>query len=93
MINLEDAFVLEKSTAQAMQQWLQENCVIDAQTVTSFAELYSDWLRWADAHRCYRSTGRRLAMILRYVGLKRCVLNSGRVRAYRGIALKAGGAK
>lgn len=93
MMNLENAFVLEKSTARAMQQWLQDNCAMDKQAVTPFAELHSDWLRWADAHESYRSTGRRLAMVLGYLGLPRCVVNSGNVRAYRGIALKAGGAQ
>lgn len=93
MMNLENAFVLEKSTARAMQQWLQDNCAMDEQAVTPFAELHSDWLHWADAHESYRSTGRRLAMVLGYLGLQRCVVSSGNVRAYRGIALKAGGAQ
>ena len=91
MQNLEDAFVLEKDTAKAMQQWLQEHCEQDGQAVTPFAALHADWLRWADAHHCRRSSTRRLAMALVYLGYPRCVVNSGRTRAYRGIALKAGG--
>jgi D-ribose pyranose/furanose isomerase RbsD len=31
-------------------------------------------------------------MALRFIGLKRCVIHSGKTRAYAGIALKAGGA-
>jgi hypothetical protein len=91
MQNLEDAFVLEKSTARAMARWLQERCEQDPQAVTPFAALHADWLRWADAHRCRRSSIRRLAMALVFLGYRRCVLRSGRTRAYRGIALKAGG--
>lgn len=88
MIYLEKAFVLEKSTARNMQQWLQDRCVLDEQAVTPFAQLRADWLCWADDHQRYRSTGRRLAMVLNHLGLPRCVLRSGTVRAYRGIALK-----
>ena len=71
MQNLEDAFVLDKSTAQAMQQWLLDHCVQDAQAVTTFAALRADWLGWADAHQRYRSSPRRLAMALVYLGFRR----------------------
>jgi len=91
MQNLEDIFVLEKGTARAIQQWLRERCVPDEQAVTPFAALHSDWLRWADTYECYRSSARRLAMALVHLGFHRCVVNSGRIRAYRGIALKQGG--
>ena len=91
MQNLEDAFVLEKSTARAMQQWLLEHCEQNGQAATPFAALHADWLRWAETHECFPSSARRLAMALVYVGFRRCVVSSGRVRAYRGIALKAGG--
>lgn len=92
MQNLEDAFVLEKDTAWAMQQWLLEHCVLDGQAVTPFAALHADWRQWADAHQCDQSSARRLAMALVYLGFPRCVVNSGRTRAYRGITLKQGGA-
>ncbi len=92
MQNLEDVFSLEKETAAAMQQWLLDNCLHDEQAVTPFADLHADWLSWADAHQRFRSSARRLAMVLVYLGFRRCVVNSGRVRAYRGIALRHGGA-
>ncbi len=92
MQNLEDAFVQDKGTARAMQQWLQDRCIKDRRAVTPFAALHADWIRWADAHDCYRSSPYRLATALVYLGFERCVLNGGRTRAYRGIALKQGGA-
>ena len=92
MINLEDAFTLEKSTARAMQEWLNTNCLLDETTITPFARLHADWIGWADQHERFRSTPRRLAILLGFLGLKRCVIHSGKTRAYQGIAIKQGGA-
>ena len=93
MNNLEDAFVLGKGTARAMQRWLQNNCVMSERSVTSFADLHADWLQWSDINDCCCSTARRLSIALGYLGLHRCVISAGNVRAYRGIALKSGAAK
>ena len=86
LITLPDAFVLEKSTAHAMQEWLRECCIFTDQT-TAFSDLHSHWRGWAEARDHYRSTPRRLAMAMRHLGLQPCVLHSGKTRAYRGIAL------
>lgn len=85
LASLPDAFVLEKSTAHAMQQWLRECCVFTDQA-TACSDLYAHWLKWAHAHDHYQSTPRRLGMAMRHLGMKPCIINSGRTRAYRGIA-------
>ena len=84
--SLPDAFVLDKSTAHAMQQWLRECCVF-TDHVTACADLYAHWSKWAVAHNHYRSTPRRLGIAMRHLGLQPRVLHSGKTRAYRGIAL------
>lgn len=87
--SLPDAFVLDKSTARAMQQWLRECCVF-TDDVTACADLYAHWSKWAVAHDHYCSTPRRLGMAMRHLGMRPCVLHSGKTRAYRGIALAKG---
>jgi hypothetical protein len=91
--SLPEAFSGEQYTARAMQAWLQERCLFDSQTVTSFAALHTDWLQWAEANERFGSSAQRLANALKHLGLERCVRGSGTQRAYIGIALKDGGAK
>jgi hypothetical protein len=92
LLTLTDAFAIEKSTARAMQAWLEDRCIFDSQAVTLFCVLHADWLKWAQRNRRFCSTPHRLAKGLLHLGLERCVLGSGTKRAYIGIALKPEGA-
>ena len=93
MKNIENGLATDTRTARDMQQWLTVNCDLDDRATTRFSELHADWLTWSAANDCFASSARCLSLVLGHLGLQRCVVSSGKARAFRGISLKSGVAK
>lgn len=68
-------------------RWVEERCVISANTTTLTSELFNDWKRWAESAGEFVGTQKRLAELLLSRGINKWRNSSG-LRGFQGIGLR-----
>ncbi len=71
----------------AIGRWLEERCVMSANSKSLTSELFSDWRRWAEAASEHVGTQRRFSDMLLSRNVQKW-RNSGGLRGFQGIGLR-----